>query len=405
MCYPSDMHKKIADVHLDGFVVTSAAPGEMAQVQVKDWATSESPLFYVYAEQIANLIFPKLGVFKDRIDHYLMVLHPDDTADVFLQTFPAVVQTRVNRTIQAGEPIMVADLTDIEDVRFPEAAMNPGDRVVYFTRRAWRFGIFFDLTRQATADLLAKDAAQLQKKLLFEDILQATIAELREAEKTGEAFVITEGKTDWRHIDKAFTKIGYLRKLRYETSDKDRGDAELLEICEHLSLTPHGKPVICIFDGDSESIRKELAKRGSEAEPGYQRWGNNVFSLMLPVPDHRKDYKYLSIEMYYADEVLDRCTSEGKRLCFDNELKTEVLPGKNIKTVLIPPDSSQELSKKIASKDIDRIEDSAGRRVGLSKAAFAELVRTETAPFRAVDFASFGMIADVVEKILTRRPS
>jgi hypothetical protein len=393
------MQKKISEVQLDGFTVRSVSQGELADMVTRDLATSESPRFFVYAEQIANLIFPKLGVSNDKVDRYLMVLHPDNTADVYLQDFKTVARARLNRPMQAGEAIFRADITEIDEVRFPDSEIVRGDRMVFFERRGWRFGLAFDFTRKTDADLFAKMAADLQRRLLLDDILQITLTELREAEQTGyDAFVITEGKTDWRHLQRALGEIGYRRKLRHEVSDKDRGDKELLAICRHLALEPRDRPVICVFDRDNESVVKELAKLGP-VDGGYQDWGNGVYSLLLPVPEHRKQYKNISIELYYSEEVLGRRTADGKKLCFDNELRTEILPGNRAKAVLIAPDPETELAKK-AVASIDRIEDAAGNKVGLSKAAFAELIRNRAEPFQEVDFGSFRLLADAIERII-----
>jgi hypothetical protein len=391
------MQKKITEVQLDGFTARSISEGELADMITRDLATSDSSRFFVYAEQIANIIFPKLEVSNDKIDRYLMVLHPDDTADVYLQDFKTVARAQLNRPMQAGEVIFRADVTDIDEVCFPDSAINRGDRLVYFERHRWRFGIVFDFTRETDADVFAKMAADLQRRLLLDDILQITLSELREAEQTEyDAFVITEGKTDWRHLERALGEIGYRRRLRYEVQDKDRGDTELLVICRHLALEPRNRPVICVFDRDNESVIKELAKLGP-VDDGYQVWGNGVYSFVLPVPEHRKQYKHISIEMYYSDEVLGRRTR--KKLCFDNELRKEILPGNRAKDVLIAPDPGTELTKKVVA-GIDRIEDAAGNKVGLSKAAFAELIHNRAEPFQEVDFGSFRLFADTIERII-----
>src|SRR5688500_5781240 len=97
------IHKKIDDILLDGFTAHSATEGESVDLVTKHMATSESSVFFIFAEQIGNMIFSKLGVNKDAIDRYVMVLHPDATADVYLQDFKTVSRAQVNRAIKAGE--------------------------------------------------------------------------------------------------------------------------------------------------------------------------------------------------------------------------------------------------------------------------------------------------------------
>jgi hypothetical protein len=124
--------------------------------------------------------------------------------------------------------------------------------------------------------------------------------------------------------------------------------------------------------------------------------------LRLPVPAHRKDYKNISTEMFYSDEVLGRQTPDGKRLCFDNEVRTEVVAGKVTKVVLIQPNQEMEFTKKMVTANLDRIEDPSGQKIGLSKARFAELIASGSEPFNNVDFTAFRRIADVLERVLER---
>ena len=394
------MQKRITDVSLDGFTAHSVTEGETVDIINRAFATSDSAMFYVFAEQIANLIFPKLEVSTDEIDRYLMVLHPDDVADVYLQDLQPQARVRVSRALAAGDLVRRNDLSTIEDVQFPNIPIVEGDRLVYFERRGWRFGIAFDLTRKTDAKGFGTLCAQLHTKLVLEDILQITLGELHKAEETGfDAFIITEGKTDWRHLHRGLTEVGYKRKLRYDTSDQDRGDAKLLSICESLALAPQESPIVCVFDRDNESLLRRLANREVEGE-GYQNWGNNVYSFALPIPEHRKEYANLSIEMYYPDEVLARMTADGRRLCFDNEVKKEIVQGSLTRAVLMPAPLGGEHTKKLIASDIDTIENEQGQKVGLSKARFAEMVFTATHPFVNIDFSSFTLIARQLEVVL-----
>jgi hypothetical protein len=410
------VHTRVTDIELDGFVMTSAAPGENVEVQVKDWATSDSPFFYIYAEQIANIIFPKLGIlnFRDFVNRYLVVIHPDNTADVYGDDFAMTAKIRPTRSLSAREIIYVRDIGDIAEVRFPEIQIERNDKMIFLERSGWRFGIFFDFTKQVDLEILATDIAKLHKRLILEDVLKNTLAEFQSKEAQAdlvtegqprnvyEAFVVAEGKTDWKHLEKAFEKLGYKRKLEFSKPDADLGDMGLLEICRRaIFLPPHDIPVICIFDRDNDKVRKALVKQSGGLETEYQSWGNNVYSLMLPHPENRKAYQNISIEMYYHDETIRRTTNEGKRLFFDNELRLEIPPGGKMKYVVTAAAPEIELNKKVYSGEVDNIEDDSGRKVGVSKTVFAELIHTEQEPFKAVDFENFRYVSNVLEKILS----
>lgn len=400
------MHKQINDVRLDGFAVSSAAAGETVKVQVKGSATSESPFFLMYAEQIANLIFPKLGSIKlkDEVNNYLAVIHIDNTADVYIQEFATAVKVKLNRSIKVGEPIYPKDIDDMVEVSFPGISIKSDDKVVFLKRSGWRFGIYFDFTKQINIETLGVDLANIHKTLILEDNLKNVLAEIQTKMAEDEAFIITEGKTDWKHLEIAFRKINYLRRLGYSKQEKALGDAGLLEICKRAIHLPSNKlPIICVFDRDNPTIIKELNSHSGNDEVDYQSWGNNVFSMMIPQPPERVDYSNISIEMYYSDETIKRKTKEGKRLFFDNELKAELIRGKPKKMISISPVIDTELDKKVYSTDVENIEDSSGKKVGISKTVFAEVIYSENEPFKEVDFENFRHIARIIEKILTNQ--
>lgn len=403
------MHKKIYDIKLDGFAVSSAAPGEKVKIQVKDWVTSESPLFYVYAEQIGSVIFPKLDNtnFRNTVNYYLAVIHPDNTADVYAQDFRVIAKIKPNRLLKKGEPVYAKDITEIAEVRFPDISINPDDRIIFLTRNGWRFGIFFDFTKEINIDTLASDIAKLQKSLVLDDVLKNAMAEIRFKEDQiilGDAFIQTEGKTDRMHLKKAFENIGFKKKLQYSESEEDLGDIGLLKICELAIHNPPLKiPLICIFDRDNKDILKKLEKQSKSNGKGveYQSWGNNVFSFALPIPKDRRGYKFISIEMYYTDETIRRTTDKGKKLFFNNELlvKKRLSGGENEYNP-VTPEKESELTKKIYSGPVKNIKDGAGKQVGLSKTAFAELIYSEHDPFQEISFSNFKLVASIIEDII-----
>src|SRR5262249_16140698 len=95
------------------------------------------------------------------------------------------------------------------------------------------------------------------------------------------ATVITEGKTDSKHLKPALGKF-LERKLFldlpilfYEYEDEMKaGDKEMLETCKKRAKLPNHEPHIYIFDRDSESTLREVMVNGKP----YKNWGNNVFS-------------------------------------------------------------------------------------------------------------------------------
>lgn len=67
---------------------------------------------------------------------------------------------------------------------------------------------------------------------------------------------------------------------------------------------------------------------------------------------------------------------------------------------IISPNTSDEFSKKILSKDVDKVENESGRKKALSKTKFAEYIYGDVPPFNSFDFTEFKKIFEIIEKIL-----
>jgi hypothetical protein len=238
-------------------------------------------------------------------------------------------------------------------------------------------------------------------ELLLRDFLEVTKELLRiKSPMTYDAFIVTEGKTDWRHLKKAARALD-VHGIEYDETDRDRGDKGLLSACKAMAVIPQAKPVIFVFDRDNDRIIQQL--EALSVGKKYQDWGNNIFSMLLPVPVHRDGYKRISIEMYYPDKVLKTPDQQGRRICFNNELNTEIRPDGSVRRIVVSPEPSKEYEKAIAGQDVDNIQDSSGNKVGLSKTAFAECVFQARSPFESLKFEEFEPIFRVIREIVSER--
>ena len=89
------------------------------------------------------------------------------------------------------------------------------------------------------------------------------------------------------------------------------GDDTLSSLLKNLSLYPHARKIIGIFDRDNP---KYISDIGDSKD-----FGNNVHAFCIPIPTNRKDYSNISLEFYYADAELKK-DHNGKCLYFDNEV-------------------------------------------------------------------------------------
>jgi len=225
--------------------------------------------------------------------------------------------------------------------------------------------------------------------------------------------VITEGKTDWKHMKAAlqcfklnneFSNLDF-DFLEYE--DIDMGESELEKMCEKYSLINQPNKIIFIFDRD---VEKHLTTKGNGKR--FKKWQNNVYSFCIPVPSHRTRYKNIAIESFYSDSDLKILDSNNKCLYFTNEIENKIIVTKNMTTgkkenietfiVLDNPIIENEKEKKIYDQDASKIMDNSGRQVAISKSIFAENVLNKVGNFANVDFKEFKLIFEVIELIINK---
>lgn len=129
--------------------------------------------------------------------------------------------------------------------------------------------------------------------------------------------VITEGKTDIKHIIKAMEKLGIERKFDIlpETEQPD-GDGNLKSIIKNLCLYKQPGKVIAVFDRDNDSVTKDIT------DP-FKDYGNNVYALRIVCPQCRIDEgrTAISIEHLYSDNEIHTVLPNGCQLFFGNEFE------------------------------------------------------------------------------------
>ena len=207
---------------------------------------------------------------------------------------------------------------------------------------------------------------------------------------TDEIHVYTEGITDCKHLETAlkfFKARGEFSNLNLTfRNTRKPGSSVLKALCEHLSEAPQKHLTICIFDRDERPIITEMG-----GSPGnYRDHTNNVFSLIIPVPDFR-DSDIICIEHLYNDSQLYIPDTQGRRLyskdefdslgCFKGEAH---LFCRMNKQSLIYDDNV-----------IDMVE---RRNVALPKNKFADYIVSGAPPYSNIDFSGFrGVFSQIVE--------
>ena len=114
--------------------------------------------------------------------------------------------------------------------------------------------------------------------------------------------VITEGKTDGKHIKLSKEKLSFNISCNFCEYEDDMGDSALLNMLKDQLKISNPNKRIFIFDNDNEKILKEVVEEGKN----YKDWGNNVYSFAIPNPGLRNNETKVSIEHYYEDSILKK---------------------------------------------------------------------------------------------------
>ncbi|GGL12793.1 hypothetical protein [Mangrovihabitans endophyticus] len=379
-----------------GFAIDSAADGEPVQVRSSYAGTSDDQLFYTYVNQLEDGFLSPAGIRGDSITKFFALQHIDGSVELFTD-YAAVVTARVNRDVAKGEDVFVHDISDITYYRVKDVEIRPDDVVICVLKAGWRYALYFDSSRQIEPEHVWQYLGMLLRTLHVERISSNIAKRLLESRRP---HIITEGKTDWRHVEAARRALGVEQPLSYATSEESLGDTALLQVCERLAeFGPiNSTKVIAMFDRDNRQVLAKLREKGNI--DSFQRWGNNVYSLAIPVPQHRIGYKNISIEMLYTDEDLRTKDYTGKRLYFDNELRIEIEPGSPPRYVPLPPIKGKELEKKPFDGKSELIVDQSGRQLGFSKARLAQLIHDQVEPFTGFDVAGFEQLFQIVNEVL-----
>lgn len=241
------------------------------------------------------------------------------------------------------------------------------------------------------------------KKIYPDAKLSIILKEIAESETP---IVVTEGKTDWKHLKSALryfkSKEGKFLNLRFKfheyDSEFEMGSASLLRLCETHSkgVLPNVNKIICVFDRDEKNILPKITKTDMKFKP----WGQNVYSMIIPLPQSREanGVREISVEHLYCDEDLKIFDSHNRRLYLSNEFDVQTGGHKVDKTIVL---TKKHLAGSPYPKIIDCNVQQHNQSIALTKNNFALNVLNETPPFDKVSFSDFEPFFENLEQILS----
>ncbi|RFB12722.1 ATP-binding cassette domain-containing protein [Bacillus sp. HNG] len=214
--------------------------------------------------------------------------------------------------------------------------------------------------------------------------------------------IITEGKTDWKHLKRALTKFRENGEFLQDTflflqfEDEEMGSANLLSLCSSLSKVYNASKIIAIFDRDEPKI---INKASLENGDTFKDWGNNVYSFTLPIPTHRQETPLISIEHYYTDDEIKTIDQNSRRLFIGNEFNQLLGIDAENRLICRSRNKCGEDSIQIIDSEVFEI-DNQNHNKALSKNQFAQYILDNKEPYNTIGYESFKQVFEIIYQIL-----
>ena len=315
-------------------------------------------------------------VMVDEIDKHLHIRQQKEALPQMMNNFP-----NIQFIVSSHSPFLNIGLADDSKVPSQIIDLDSGGTTCE-PRQNELYNQVYEMMLHEKADF-AKQVEVLQQKV-------ASITK---------PIILTEGKTDWKHIKHALKKLQeqgeYLDvDIVFDEFETDRGDTKLQNMCTALSQFPNSQKIIAIYDTDKDMVK--LADGDL-----FKRCGNNVYELPIPNP---QGYSCgISIEMMYPESDIKRVDANGRRLFLTSEF--------NLKTGALLDGSKERNCHNNALKDADKrgvvkiidqevYDVTSGMDCALSKEAYAMYILTEDVAYQGVDVSGFRMLFDTIKQII-----
>ena len=220
-------------------------------------------------------------------------------------------------------------------------------------------------------------------------------------ENNSKPIIITEGKTDYRHIRNAINKLGRkdIDVDFYEVPD-DWGDSKLQSMLDNLSKIKQRKIVIGIFDRDSKTYLEYLDVEHQQ----YKTFGNsNVYAFAIPLVNEKVYGESISIEHYYQKGDLLKEDMNHRRLFLGQEFYPS---GNSIdgqyQTKISQIKHKVEINGIIDDKVFLSIDLQQRTNVALTKKSFVDLIESDAEYAKDFDYNEFNRIIDIIQDIIKR---
>lgn len=171
---------KLSKMDLLGIAAEPALAGENAKICTRLTMTSDDPTFHTIAESLTGAIEHRVALDNIEADlrrasTVVLVIKPDDTADLWIDAAAVSLDVMAKRAVKAGSPVFEQDIADVVGMHFPAIGLTDQDRIICIFRVGWRFALLFDLHRARPLDLAAlrRDLGTMFRMLRYRNVYDA----------------------------------------------------------------------------------------------------------------------------------------------------------------------------------------------------------------------------------------
>ena len=214
--------------------------------------------------------------------------------------------------------------------------------------------------------------------------------------------IITEGKTDIKHILKAKEKLG-ITDLDFDIIQEDQqpeGDPNLHKLLEQAAHIDNKNTIIGIFDRDIKKTVDDIEKNGQLIKD----FGNNVYAFCIPLPESRRNNgeDYISIEFLYSDDEIHTTLGNGCKLFFGDEFSQKTGRHKNIKNLILSNQSDRGKHKVVENNGGEAVYNEDEKNILAKKSDFANAISSGEIDISEESWNNFKPIFEKIRQILQR---
>ena len=214
--------------------------------------------------------------------------------------------------------------------------------------------------------------------------------------------IITEGKTDIKHILKAKEKLG-VTDLEFDVIQDNQqpdGDSNLHKLLEQAAHIGNKNIIIGVFDRDIKKTVEDIEKNGQQIKD----FGNNVYAFCIPLPESRRinGEEDISIEFLYSDEEIHSTLNNGCSLFFGDEFSARTGRHNIDKTLTLSNQSDRGKHKIVENNGGQAVYNEQEENILAKKDDFANAISADEIKISEESWNNFKPIFDTIRLILQK---